>query len=78
MDREKQKIEAADAYVEERGYKTGQLDVAYMEGIEWADEHPKWKPSEVQMKSLKKAADEHWELDGNEPLYTLYQDLLNL
>ena len=50
--REKQKINAANEYVKERGYNTGQLDVAYIEGIEWADEHPKWKPSEEQIKAV--------------------------
>lgn len=51
--REEQKISAANEYIKERGYKTGQLDVAYIEGIEWADEHPKWKPSEEQIAALK-------------------------
>lgn len=50
--REEQKIMAATNYVKERGYSTGQLDVAYIEGIEWADDHPNWKPSEMQMKAL--------------------------
>lgn len=39
---------------------------------------PTWKPSDEQMKALKEASDEHWELDGLEPLYTLYQDLKKL
>ena len=30
------------------------------------------------MKALKEACDEHWELDGLEPLYTLYHDLKEL
>ena len=34
-----------------------------------------WRPSEAQMKALKDACDEHWEPDGLDPLYTLYQDL---
>lgn len=37
-----------------------------------------WKPSEEQMRALKEACDEHWEPDGIEPLYTLYQDLKKL
>ena len=38
----------------------------------------RWKPTEWQMKSLKEACDEHWEPDGLDPLYTLYQDLKKL
>lgn len=37
-----------------------------------------WKPSEEQMVALKEACDKHWEPDGIEPLYTLYQDLKKL
>ena len=37
-----------------------------------------WKPSEEQIKALKDACDEHWEPDGLDPLYTLYQDLKKL
>lgn len=34
-----------------------------------------WKPSDEQMKCLKEACDEHWEPDGLDPLYTLYEQL---
>lgn len=37
-----------------------------------------WKPSDEQMQLLKEACDQHWEPDGLDPLYTLYQDLKNL
>ena len=37
-----------------------------------------WKPSEKQMEALKDACDEHWEPDGLDPLYTLYQELKKL
>lgn len=37
-----------------------------------------WKPSDEQLKALKEACDEHWEPDGLDPLYTLYQDLKKL
>jgi hypothetical protein len=37
-----------------------------------------WKPSDGQMEALKEACDEHWEPDGLDPLYTLYQDLKKL
>lgn len=37
-----------------------------------------WKPSNEQMKALKESCDEHWEPDGLDPLYTLYQDLKKL
>lgn len=37
-----------------------------------------WKPSDEQMRALKEACDEHWELDGLDPLYKLYQDLKKL
>lgn len=37
-----------------------------------------WKPSDGQLKVLKEAVDEHWEPDGLDPLYTLYQDLKKL
>jgi hypothetical protein len=30
------------------------------------------------MEALKEACDEHWEPDGLDPLYTLYQDLNKL
>lgn len=36
------------------------------------------KPSDVQMKLLKEDCDQHWEPDGLDPLYTLYQDLKKL
>lgn len=38
----------------------------------------RWKPSEKQMEALKDACDEHWEPDGLDPLYTLYQELKKL
>lgn len=37
-----------------------------------------WKPREEQMKVLKEAADMHWEPDGLDPLYSLYEDLKKL
>lgn len=37
-----------------------------------------WKPSKEQMEALKEVCDEHWEPDGLDPLYTLYQDLKKL
>lgn len=37
-----------------------------------------WKPSDGQMELLKEACDRHWEPDGLDPLYTLYQDLKKL
>ena len=37
-----------------------------------------WKPSDKQIKALKEACDEHWEPDGLDPLYTLYEDLKKL
>lgn len=37
-----------------------------------------WKPSDAQMQALKDACDEHWEPDGSDPLYTLFQDLRKL
>ena len=37
-----------------------------------------WKPSDEQMEALKEACDEHWEPDGLDPLYTLYQELKKL
>ena len=39
---------------------------------------PSWKPSEEQMEALKKEADKYWEVDGVDPLYTLWQDLQKL
>ena len=38
----------------------------------------RWKPSDEQIKALKDACDEHWEPDGLDSLYTLYQDLKKL
>lgn len=37
-----------------------------------------WKPSDEQIKALKETCDEHWEPDGLDPLYTLYEDLEKL
>lgn len=37
-----------------------------------------WKPSAEQMKALKLASDKDWDIDGNSPLYTLYNDLKKL
>ena len=37
-----------------------------------------WKPSEEQMQALKEACDKHWEPDGLDPLYTLYEQLKKL
>lgn len=34
-----------------------------------------WKPTEMQLKCLKDACDEHFDLDGLDPLYTLYEQL---
>lgn len=39
---------------------------------------PSWKPSKEQMEALKKEADKYWEVDGVDPLYTLWQDLQKL
>jgi len=35
----------------------------------------RWKPTEIQLKCLKYACDEHFDLDGLDPLYTLYEQL---
>ena len=37
-----------------------------------------WKPSEKQLEVLKEACDEHWEPDGLDPLYTLWDQLKKL
>lgn len=37
-----------------------------------------WKPSDEQMKALEEACDEHWEPDGLDPLYTLWEQLKKL
>ena len=37
-----------------------------------------WKPSDAQMARLKEACDEHYEIDGLDPLYTLYEQLKKL
>lgn len=49
MNRDEEKIKAATDYIAERGYYTGQLDVAFIDGAEWADEHPDltWKDIEI-------------------------------
>ena len=58
-----------------------------MDGRPWAKcinwlkslkERYTWKPSDEQIEALKEACDEHWEPDGLDPLYTLYQDLKKL
>lgn len=46
--------------------------------IDWLKhlkERHSWKPTDEQMTALKESCDEHWEPDGLDPLYTLYQDL---
>jgi hypothetical protein len=37
-----------------------------------------WKPSDEQMEALKEACDEHWEPDGLDPLYMLWEQLKKL
>lgn len=37
-----------------------------------------WKPSDAQMQALKDACEAHWDPDGSDPLYTLFQDLRKL
>lgn len=37
-----------------------------------------WKPSDEQMNALKNACDKHWEPDGLDPLYTLWEQLKKL
>ena len=37
-----------------------------------------WKPSKEQMEALKEVCDKRWELDGLDPLYTLYEYLKKL
>lgn len=49
-----------------------------LDAFEGEEPRKEWKPSEVQMVALKEASDKHWEPDGIEPLYTLYQDLKKL
>ena len=34
-----------------------------------------WKPSKEQMKALKEASDKDFDIDGNSPLYRLYEQL---
>ena len=46
--------------------------------LETCRPQPTWKPSDEQIEALKTACDEHWEPDGLDPLYTLYQDLKKL
>lgn len=57
------------------------LTALYNKKIEWLKSirpQSQWKPSEGQLEALKKACDKHWEPDGLDPLYTLYQDLKKL
>lgn len=37
-----------------------------------------WKPSDLQIKALKEVCDGHWEPDGLDPLYTLWEQLSKL
>ena len=37
-----------------------------------------WKPSDEQIKALKEACDKHWEPDGLDPLYILWEQLKKL
>jgi len=68
-----------EKFLEENNYKDDlefqlcDLKVAFNAGKEL-----QWKPTDEQMKALKEAYDKHWELDGLDPLYTLYQDLKKL
>ena len=50
----------------------------YKEMLKSLRPQKQWKPSEQQMKALKDAVDEHWEPDGLDPLYTLYNNLKKL
>jgi hypothetical protein len=56
-------------------YETSEKSINWLKSLRPQN---RWKPTEVQMKSLKEACDEHWEPDGLDPLYTLYQDLKKL
>lgn len=52
------------------------------EALAWlekqGEQKPTWKPNDRQMKALKEACDEHWEPDGLDPLYTLWEQLNKL
>lgn len=56
--------------------KDGFLDVKMW--LKSLKERYTWEPSDEQMELLKEACDQHWEPDGLDPLYTLYQDLKKL
>lgn len=56
-------------------YETSEKSINWLKSLRPQN---RWKPTEGQMKSLKEACDEHWEPDGLDPLYTLYQDLKKL
>lgn len=55
---------------------TAQYD-AWLTWLEKQDEKNRWKPSEEQMKALKEAVDEHFDIDGG-ALWHLHEDLKKL
>ena len=60
---------------------TGKKGNPYQKEINWLKflkPQKQWKPSDKQMEALKEACVEHWEPDGLDPLYTLYQELKKL
>ena len=72
-----QQVERLKTWLEFLKDRVGNFDNGYKVGFS-AAKHNQWKPSDVQMKLLKEACDQHWEPDGLDPLYTLYQDLKKL
>ena len=64
------------SYIKSKGYED---DGEFLEGVlnKLKSIRPSWRPSEEQMRALKMAVDEHWDVDGD-ALYSLYIELKEL
>ena len=76
----KQTLKASTEYVKKRGYYTGQLDVAFIEGVEWADENPNltWEDMMLIHRCIKDAMNYHLYkmMEGVEGQKVVYQEVL--
>jgi hypothetical protein len=70
-------LDSAIYYIRREPYRANDVEpiVNWLRAIK---DRYTWKPSDEQMKALKEACDEHWEPDGLDPLYMLWEQLKKL
>lgn len=72
-------LDSAIAFVEHSAFTTiGKGKGVVVAWLKSLKHQSTWKPSDAQMKALKEACDEHWEPDGLDPLYMLWEQLKKL